>query len=161
MTDMEDIRRRANIIVRRFQEDFYKIFGAYPVVTYHLSSEPLPRLDLFVLEDLINLVYQTNHPKLYTSKGIRTRVRKRDIVIYRQVFFYLAQALGHGPKHASQHLGFNHATAIYSRENIKNLLDAGDTEVTRIFNNVIYEYKKRFSNDGAIQQDGSQELISG
>lgn len=152
----EEVRRAANRMIRAFQQEFFQTFKVYPVVSYQLKEDELPRVDLFVLEDLVNEVYQKDHPHLYSMKGIRDRHRKRKAVIYRQTFMYIAQALGHGPYHTGKHLRFNHATAIYARRTIQGLLDSRDIEVTSIYNNVIHEYKKRFSDDGALQQDGEE-----
>ena len=68
---------------------------------------------------------------------------------------YIAHELGYGPTAISKHIGFGHATVIYSKKTIQNLLDCEDQLVTNLYHNIIYEYKKRYSDDGDVQSNSS------
>lgn len=150
-------KRLAEEMVSRFRKEFYATFGVYPVVNYSFDKTGLPRITLKMLEQLVNDVMEEEDPEFYTPMGIRLRTRKREIVMYRQAFLKIAYDIGYGPSVSATHIGYDHATAIHGNRHMVALLETHDVLATRIYNTVINGYKKRFSDDGDVQQDSSGE----
>lgn len=149
--------RLAMEMVSRFRKEFYCTFGVYPLVNYSFHKGNLPRITLKMLETLVNEMMEEYYPKFYTPMGIRMRNRWREIVVHRQVFMKIAQDIGYGPLITATHIGYDHASAIHAKKNINALLETKDDLVVRTYNTVIDAYKKRFSDDGDVQQDSASE----
>jgi hypothetical protein len=150
-------RQLAQDMVSRFRKEFFDIFGVYPRVDYSFRAMGLPRVSLSLLEDLVNEVLQEHHPKYSTPMGIRHRSRKRPLVLHRQSFFKIAKEVGYGPLVSATHIGFDHANAIHGTKIMKSLLEIQDPLATKVYNTILDAYKKRFSDDGDVQQDSSGE----
>lgn len=150
-------KRLADDMVSRFRKEFYGTFGVYPMVNYSFHRGSLPRVTLKELEELINNMMEEHYPKFYTPAGIRMRLRRREVVLHRQVYMKLAQDIGYGPLVTAKHIGFDHVSAMYGKKHMQELLETNDLLARNIYNTIIDAYKKRFSNDGDVQQDSSGE----
>jgi hypothetical protein len=154
MAIINNVESEAKGMIAIFKKDFFEKFGVYPDVYYNLiPDEPRKSVSLKAFEELVNQVYESVFPNSCYEGGIRSRKRKREIVIFRQLFFSLAQEMGFGPSYLGCFLNFDHATVIHSRKAIRNLLDSNDRDTVLYHNLVKDAFKKRFSPDGNVFQN--------
>lgn len=156
----------ADKMIREFSQKFFERFDIYPAVIYTNNKIYTVKTGLLPLEQLVNELLIERiiaDPDLFDKlkdRGIKTRIRNRTVVIYRQIFVKVAHDLGYGPSVIANHLGFDHATAIHSTKTINNLLDIKDPQIVLIYTQISNAYKKRFSNDGDVQSHGEGTAVS-
>jgi hypothetical protein len=150
----ENIKQAASNLIEKFKSEMTQLTGIEPVVIFSLNeAEPMSPLMLEELENMMNAHCRKVYADLETwcQHGIRTRHRKREIVLYRQIFYYIARKMGYGLSFTGDYLGFDHATVLHGSRTIENLLDAGDHNATKLFNTLIDEYKKRLELKRVVQ----------
>jgi hypothetical protein len=156
-------KEAADIMIHEFCQRFCDVFHIYPHVTYSISKQPLQRVSLNKLFDLVNEMLLDEIREcdpIYESvklNGIKLVSRKRIIVLYRQTFMSIANDIGYGSTTLSRFLGFDHATVIHGCRKIKDLVDIKDPETVLIYTQVTNAYKIRFNNDGDVQPDSGEE----
>lgn len=161
MTVINSVEKEVRDMVLLFKKEFFEKFGVYPDVYYNLladESESRKLVSLKSLEELVNETYDTMFPGHCHNGGIRTKHRKREIVLFRQIFFVIGLDLGFGPSYLGCFLNFDHATVIHSRKAIKNLLDSNDKDTITYYTSVKNAFKKRFSYDGNVLQNSGSGL---
>ena len=130
----EEKKRRNKILdyVRSFKSRLSKKYGVHAIVIYNFAPKIKGPLELHELEEICNKFVDTN---LYPD-GIKNRIRTTHVVIYRQLFMYIACKMGYSITHIGRHLNFDHATVIYSRRNISSLLETNDKKTVIAFKKV-------------------------
>lgn len=156
-------KEAADLMIHEFCQKFCDIFHIYPHVTYSISKQPLQKVSLNMLFDLVNELMMeeiSDDDPIYESlkkDGIRLASRKRLVVLYRQTFMSIANDVGYGSTTLSRFLGFNHATVIHGCRKIRDLIEIKDPETLIIYTQVTNAYKIRFNNDGDVQPDSGEE----
>jgi chromosomal replication initiation ATPase DnaA len=156
-------KEAADIMIHDFCQKFLDTFHIYPNVTYSISKQPLEKISLNMLLDLVNeLLLQeiSEDDPIYESvkkEGVKLLSRKRFVVLYRQTFMSIANNVGYGPTTLARFLGFDHATVIHGCRKIKDLIETKDPETIIIYTRVTNAYKIRFNNDGDVQPDSGEE----
>jgi chromosomal replication initiation ATPase DnaA len=159
-------KEAADLMINDFCKNFWNTFHIYPQVSYSISNDPLHKVGLHMILDLINEMLidecseDTNLLPRVQKEGIQTIGRQHYLVLYRQCFMKIANDLGYGSTAVSRFLGWDHATVIYSSKKVQDLIDTKDPETIIIYTKIINAYKVRFNNDGDVQQNSGEGLES-
>lgn len=138
-------------LAEEFLNGFTSLLKTY-LVKMNLPFTPVSALkynekwqDTLTLSEMITVVdadLMALFPNLHKG-GVRSKSRKRDLVLRRQVLCVLGRDIELNLGTIGKELGIDHATVIHSIKNINSMLDTGNTEATRVFreiNNLIRDY---------------------
>ena len=149
----------ADKFVNSFVNDFYEKFKVIPMVSYDLKEEKR-KLPLELLEKIVNKSLYTMVDPQYAPEGIRTKRRKRELVIHRQGCMYLGYEWEYTLHQIGDALGFDHSTVLHSHKLIKNLLLTRDSLVTQIINSIFNAVREELRTDGNVQLDSEAGVNS-
>lgn len=153
----ENIQKVAEEMITKFKEEMTELTGISPVVIMSFSDDMLHPLLLQDLESIINEHFMEMCPKsIMFPDGIRTKSRKRELVVYRHLFYFMASKMGYGPSFIAAHMDFDHATAIHGTRAFTDLLESRDKQALQIFNAVHNAYQKRLESTRTVQSDNSE-----
>tara|TARA_R100001440_G_scaffold74036_1_gene99083 strand:- start:4044 stop:4562 length:519 start_codon:yes stop_codon:yes gene_type:complete len=89
------------------------------------------------LKDLSNFVvmcmHEFNKSLIVYNDLSNVKTRKRDVLIWIQLFSYLAWKYGYSKSNIARFLNKNHATIIHSIKTIENFRDTNDVEFVAIY----------------------------
>jgi chromosomal replication initiation ATPase DnaA len=93
------------------------------------------------------------------DNGIFSRTRKREVVIMRQLFFYIATELGYGSTHVERFTSsrFDHSSVIHGNKVINNLLDIRDVKVINLYGNIKTEMRNKFETYKKDEEDKERD----
>ena len=86
-----------------------------------------------ILEKLIIKTMHNKHPELSHIRSLRVTSRRRDVIIWVQVYSYLAYELGYTLVYIGQSINRNHATVMHSIRVAKDLLSIKETGFKEVF----------------------------
>lgn len=135
--------------IAAFQAAFLKRFGILPEVYLAPIQGRIRRLDLY---ELVRTVEEVVDRKKYKA-GIRTRCRKRDLVLTRQIYFQIARTMGYHVTEIGEAIGYNHASVIHGIRMINNLLETRNEEALLLATKIENVIKEQFGTDGDVQPD--------
>jgi hypothetical protein len=150
----------AEDMIQEFTSKFYDKFGFWPVVKFNINSFFIPPLSLSQAEEIVNDMFKKHAPEAYPAEGIRSKLRRQQVVLHRQIFFKIARESGYGFKAIGEFVGFDHATVLHSNTNIRNKLEIKDMEVVRTYNLIKNEIQDRHGDDGNVQHDPNRTAES-
>jgi hypothetical protein len=128
-----------------FKDNFYNEYGITPFISYMIDKNYIDNaVTLNELKDIANELL----PGVMESKN-----RKKEYVVIRQIIFKIAAESGHSIMKIGKYFNKHHATVIYSKRNINNLIEIKDLIALKHFSNINYEIKKRRKPKGNIQPD--------
>ncbi len=135
-TSYDDLKKEAAAETERFKRYFRVKFGAQPIVHYNLD---LPFQGKIKLDELSTICSQVLNSKLAYPEvnGIHAKKRFKIIAEHRQCFFKIAKDLGFSVSDVGRHLGYNHATVIYSAKVMTNRINNKDPYATQVFNDIV------------------------
>ena len=121
----EDVKKMETLS-NFFSECFYSQFGIYPRIWYDVATEK-HTLKAEVIRSVTNIALEIEYPKQY-PKGIADRRRDRELVIYRQYYFYLCMKKTSSTlQRTGRTIGnYNHATVLHGIKCIQKILDTND-----------------------------------
>lgn len=138
------------VTIETFKKDFYNRFQLHPKVLWSYGKENTEsKLDLRTLEEAANTLLET----LPRHDSIRTRSRKKEVVMLRQCIFKLARESGYTVTIIGTYFGFDHSTVTYSVKHVENLLKTKDKLTINTLKKLDDVIKKQFRNDGDVQHD--------
>jgi hypothetical protein len=154
----KNIKRAAENLIVKFKDEMLQLTGITPVVILSSKDDALNPLLLDELENILNTSFAHVYAKGYMyPDGIRTPRRKRELVLYRHIFYYMADKMGYGPSYTGGYLGFDHATAIHGVKTFANLLESKNTHAVELYNIILHEYQKRFESKRIVQHFNSSK----
>ena len=141
--------REASEMVNDFISNFRAKFGVSARVSYSFT----PIKYNITLQQLIKIIDILINEDIYIKSkvSVKTKTRKREIVLYRQCAFRIAVELGYGPSITAEAFGFDHATIIHSNKVIQSLIDTRNKQAINILNNIENELKTRYGIVGNVQ----------
>lgn len=90
-----------------------------------------------ILERIIIDTMHKNNPDLSNIKSFSNiKTRRRKILLWMQVYSYLAVKLGYSKSHVGRSMNRDHATVIHRIKVVENLLSIGDKELKEVYNAV-------------------------
>ena len=141
----EEERKRRNKVedyVRSFKSRLSKKYGIHAIVVYNYTPKLKGPLELYELEEICNkYVDMILHPG-----GIKSRSRLSHVVIYRQIFMYIASKMGYSSTYIGRYLNYDHATVIHARKAISSLLEINDRKIVLAFKKVENGIKETIGN---------------
>lgn len=151
--------REAAEAVKTFIQEFHAKFGILPRVNYSFDLTKF-KVTLAELEDAVNYLISKDPSIVIEGATVRTKKRLREIVVYRQAMFKIANEIGYGPTPISTYFGWNHATVIYSCKNVSNLIQSNDKKLVATLSKIENELEKRFGIRRDVQSDSKGETES-
>lgn len=160
---MDEIERKSFEIesfISEFQENFLRKFGVLPVVTIEGYS-PIPKLSLIQIEEMCNKVldYYKKSGDSFPN-GLKTKSRKRELVVTRQCFYKIARDLHYTLYSIADYLGFDHATVIHGVRVVNQQIDLHDPLIVIIYSAIRNEISKTVRDEGDVQSDNKEESDS-
>jgi hypothetical protein len=140
--------------ILEFQNEFAIKFGFIPIITLRKSIS-VNRRTLDELEYIGNSVL--NEPIKY-PQGIRTRTRKREVLIIRQAISKIAADMGYTFQAIGYFFGYSHCTILHSKKTINNLISTKNPDLIKTIFLINEEIKRQFSNDGVVQSDNQEGI---
>ena len=145
------IMNEAKDLCSTFRKEFQDRFGVQVYIYFSQKALNAPALDLEVLEEVVNLFIIQRFGDLYPDL-VRQKTRVRDLVIYRQMLFYIAISMGYSLCLVARFYGkWNHATVWHSCNVVENYLDTKDKGFMKTFNTIKDAFEERLRNGGNIQ----------
>jgi hypothetical protein len=97
-----------------------------------LSATPIINKNEMGIKEIIEVVNTTVDKKVYPL-GLNTKIRRRDLVIKRQIVSYVCRAAGFQFHYIARALDVNHATVIHGVNSVKNLIETKEHEFMQIY----------------------------
>ena len=129
------------LFINNFQDKFNK---KLKVVVLNSDNENVNQ-DISKIKILENIILETmhnKHPELSHIKSLKVTSRRREIVIWVQMYSYLAYELGYTLMYIGQSINRNHATVIHSIKVAKDLLSINDIDFKEPFELVLKSIEK-------------------
>jgi len=140
MIDSASKNIAAERMIEAFAAEFFNKFGVNPIIVYDTSMGHLKFLTLQMLEDVINASLKKRYGEREGENiTISSRSRKREVILHRQLFAYIARALKYHFAVIGKKIGFDHASMIHARKAMEFLLSISDTLAKEIYAEVYKE----------------------
>lgn len=132
-----------------FSKEFFLKFGIVPSVFYTFKKMRYK----VNLEGIVNTVEDVlkDDPEYVPGHSIKSKLRKRYLVLHRQCAFRVALQAGYGPSIIGSAFNHNHATVIHGNKIIQQLLDSRDRQTAYILRTIENELEKRYGTEGDVQ----------
>tara|TARA_R110000868_G_scaffold333511_1_gene594323 strand:- start:323 stop:751 length:429 start_codon:yes stop_codon:yes gene_type:complete len=128
--------------IEGFKKEFLKI---YKIELYIMEKKPNDLNDL-TLDEYSNIIYKSlieNYSEYANCKSLGENIRKQELVMHRQLFFYIAYHAGIATKsRLGRYIGRDHATVIDGIKKVQNYLDSNDKVFLKIYNKVTKNIKE-------------------
>lgn len=132
----------ANKLVSDFRLYFFTRFGVNASIFYDLKeTDRPPAVPLDKLEEIVNSFLHDEYPEKYPN-GIRSRTRKKELIMYRHMFFKLAIEMGYSCNAAGGFLEYSHCQALWSKGVITDFIDVKDKYITELYFNIKNKIKQ-------------------
>lgn len=134
--------KKANEKAYNFREEFFREFGIRPHVIFDIRKDSankhvLNDISLAELENACNEIGNTYYPEVFEKYHIGKKIKLKEVVLCRQMYFALAKEMGFTAKMMVDHLGIgDSALTIHSSKKINNLLELGDKFITEFYQKV-------------------------
>jgi chromosomal replication initiation ATPase DnaA len=145
-------KQEVDQFVRNFIEEFKIRYNVEPTVIYNMAVQ---KVDIHILEKVVNDVLWESNPKQYTD-GIRKRSRQLSLAEHRQVFYKVAREMGYNYSYLARFLGFDHATAIHAVKKVSMMLNIKDKVIGTIYSKI----KNKLNDKEYIQNIGREQAQS-
>lgn len=143
-------------LIREFKEKFFEKIGFYPEVITHsiqdVESTPtsIRKTSLDELLDIIDkrflpdaLSYMNKHQWI---QSIRTKIRTREIVELRYIYYKIAYLMGYSLCAIGRSIGRDHSTIIHGLQTLENLMET-DCRVRQHYFNILISIKTIIDNE--------------
>ena len=124
------------LFINNFQDKFNRKLKVVVLDSdkQHLSTDVSK---IKILENIILKTMHKKHPELSHIRSLKVTSRRREIVIWVQIYSYLAYELGYTLMYIGQSINRNHATVIHSIKVAKDLLSVNETDFKEVFELVL------------------------
>jgi len=89
-----------------------------------------------ILEKLVLGTMRTLYPEFRGWRTLGKECRKREFVIFKQLFCYMCNKMGFTLQYTGAHINKHHASVIHSIKQAKGLLDIGDPMFCEAYNEI-------------------------
>lgn len=138
--------------IKEFKDNIFKEFEVNVEVLYNIIDHR-KKLPLSTLVNIINECLFRRYDKDKYPKGIRTRTRKRKVVIYRDCYMSIAYNWCYSLNQIGYEIGYDHATVLHARKTLSSMIKTNFKEGVEIYKEVIYEIRKQYGIDGTVPFD--------
>jgi len=126
VSDQSDV----TINVRKWEDEIVAMKNAHQIKTIE------------ILEKLVLGTMRSLYPEFRGRRSLAKDCRKREFVIFKQLFCYLCNKMGFTLQYTGSYINKHHASVIHSVKQAKGLLDVGDIQFTEAHE----ELKKNIKN---------------
>lgn len=152
----------ANEFVAKFLTDFHEKFGVLPHVSFDLGKDNYPYTIKDVADVINHLISQDEELSAKVAGAtLKTQVRIREIVTYRQCFYKLGHDMNYGPNVLIKYTDQDHATAIHGHRKANELIASRDKYFRTKFTTIQHELKERIRTKAVLQDDNRSGVESG
>ena len=95
-----------------------------------------------ILEKLVLGTMRTLYPEFKGWRSLSKECRRREFVIFKQLFCYMCSKMGFTLQYTGAHINKHHASVIHSIKQAEGLLEIGDPQVCEAYE----ELKKNIKN---------------
>lgn len=145
---VEGITRLLKIYLINMEVDLLPEITLKPVVNWKNTLE---------IQEVVNCADQTIDLALF-PEGVKTKRRKREVIIRRQLVFYICRKMGYGFEKIGDAMGFDHATVIHGNRTVAQLIEVGDRDMRGAYNEVTAllreYYKQKYGKDLSTTESG-------
>ena len=127
--NISDKEYSASLEVRKFKNSFYKKFGVIPVIKYDLLTPQL--ISLNIIAEACSKVI--NRGTQHYGEGIKAILNDKDILLHRQMFYFIALNNGHKPTKAANYLNQSSPNANHALGRINKLLAGNDERAIGVY----------------------------
>jgi len=86
-----------------------------------------------ILEKLVLGTMRTLYPEFKGRRSLKKDCRKREFVIFKQLFCYMCNKIGFTLQYTGEHINKHHASVIHSIKQVEGLLDIGDAQICNAY----------------------------
>tara|TARA_R110000803_G_scaffold181734_1_gene244130 strand:+ start:94 stop:543 length:450 start_codon:yes stop_codon:yes gene_type:complete len=122
--------------IESFKKSFLK---QYNIELYVIQKKGVSSytLDLDEYSNIIHKSLIENYSEYANCKSLKENIRKQELVMHRQLFFYITYHAGVATKsRLGKYMNKNHATVINGINKIQNYFDTGDKIFLKIYNQI-------------------------
>jgi len=143
--------KNIEMFIEKFKTDFETLYDITPVVIYTLKEEIAYPITLNDLEKICDAFIDPTN-----KLCIRQKNRKRNVILARHIFFYIAYKMGYTTTYIGEYLGWDHSSVIHGKKSVSNLLEINDSELINKVKQIYDEVEKRIRVNTVIQFDTSE-----
>jgi len=96
-------------------------------------------------KDMVEILDEILGDKLVYPKGVKTKARRRRVVLYRQIGFKLLRDMGLSHEKIGKAFDISHATVIHGVKSLNNLLETNDHETIITYTDVLTKVKELYN----------------
>jgi chromosomal replication initiation ATPase DnaA len=126
--------------IKLFKLKFELKYRITPYVSVNTKKNYVGELSMLDLLDIVNK--EMRKVSNDETADIKNVVRKRPVVIYRQVFCKVASSIGYASTVIGRFLNQNHSTILHSVKMVDTLIETGDKDMTNCVNNIYIQIEK-------------------
>lgn len=131
-------------LIKAFREEFYEKTGRKVSVKYD-DEISISKEDLVMKPSLPELLDFINQfiPHHMRSNTILVKNRKKEYVILREIFCYVADSMDYSCTSIAAFLNRDHTTVLHNKQECKNRMVTDET-FKPIFNHIVNEFKNAY-----------------
>jgi hypothetical protein len=144
MTEISQIWLDAEQMINDFKKEFIEKFGVTITISYRLGQYTnLPPLGLQDVLDEVSDLFKEQYPeyinkslkRVNVTEGLNTKTRIREVVVFRQLYFYICKELGYGSTEIARMLAITkeHSNVIHGCKVIDDGLKTKDIFITNTY----------------------------
>ena len=117
VSDQSDV----TVNVRQWEDEIVAMKEAHQIKTIE------------ILEKLVLGTMRQLYPEFKGRRSLAKECRKREFVIFKQIFCYMCNQLGFTLQYTGKFINKHHASVIHSIKQVEGLLDIGDVQVCEAY----------------------------
>ena len=86
-----------------------------------------------IIEKLVLSTMRTLYPEFKGWRSLGKECRKREFVIFKQLFCYMCNKMGFTLQFTGEHINKHHASVLHSIRQVDSLLDIGDPQICEAY----------------------------
>ena len=126
VSDKSDI----TVNIRQWEDEIVAMKNAHQIKTIE------------IVEKLVLGTMRTLYPEFKGWKSLGKECRRREFVIFKQIFCHICSKLGFTLQYTGAHINKHHASIIHSIRQVEGLLEVGDPQICEAYD----ELKKNIKN---------------
>lgn len=142
MTESQLVKQKQDI--KQFKERFLNRYGVK--VHIFLPNAPQDKIALDTVHLCTLAALYNEYPEFSHIVSLLERVRKREFMIYTQIFSYVCHLMGYSKSRIGIYLGRTHATIINSCRRVENGFETNDKLTLDTYNKLVNEIENYVGN---------------
>ncbi len=141
MSTLNNLRKQADKDASEFKKNFLHKYGMMPRVIYNIDSMSQNVSLITEIELATNKVVENYFPGIY-AKGIKTPSKKREIIQFKNLFYFIGLDEGWTQVELSKHIGHkDHTSALHGQRHVEALMQDRDMQTLIYHSDILAELK--------------------